>query len=724
MSVRRVSPTHGVRDRYSGSWTRGRAAVAAVPAAGWLAIAFVGSVLLRFVLSLEVHAPWIFQDEAVYSELARNLGQHGHFAIRQFPGTNGFGPLYPILLAPAWAIFSNPAHAYVAAKLINALLMSLAVVPAYVIARRLMRRRAAVVAAIFAAAIPSLAYTNTLLSENAFYPATMAAAAALVLLLERPTLLRQLAFFAFTGAAFLVRAQGVILLGAFVLAVLAAVLLDAWVDGRPSARRAANELGRYRVGLVVLVCGVGLVVAYELARGRPLSSVLGTYAGVTSMRHPLGPTLRWLLEHIGELDLYVGVIPLIAWIIVAGLGFRRRPEAPALRAFAVSSAALVLVFVVTAAVYATDVQGQRIEERYMFRVAPLLLIALVAWIDRGLPRPPVLTGAAVALGAGLVGLVQYGQLITSDVVHDAFALVPLLSLELRGTLTSQSVGVAVCFAAILAALLAVVVRPRFAWALAAVVFAYYGVIELRPIQRRILAASHDAIAAGITVRKDWVDRRVGPSTDVALLVNGGFIALPYWENQFFNRSVRSVFTLAGPFDGLPHSDVRAQPSGLILDAAGKPVRHRYVLSNYYVYPEGRALARDRGTGMTLYDTRGPLRVSGTLVGVYPDRWSGVGALWTQYACNGGTLRAHVLSDPLLFPGRQTVTAMLGQKVLGRTVIRTDRRQTVTVDLPPQRSGTCAVNFVISPTTSPAQAIGAGDMRQLGVRFLGVDYSRR
>lgn len=706
-----------------GLTARARAFARAVPIPVWLGAIVVASTLFRFLLSLQVHAPWIFQDEAVYFELARSLGQHGHFAIRQWPGTSGFGPLYPLLLSPAWAIFSSPTHSYYAAKLINAALMSLAAIPAYMIGRRLMRPSLALLAAVFAVAIPSLAYTNTLLTENAFYPASMAAAAALFLLLERPTVLRQLSFFGFVIVAFLIRAQGVILLAALALALVIMALLNAWDGRRLPLRALGRQLALYRVSFVTLVLGVGGVVVYELARGRPIRSVLGSYAGVTAMRHPVGPTLRWTLEHFGELDLYLGVIPFVAMIIVLGFGLRPGEPSVELRAFAASSLPLVVVFVGTAAVYAADPQGARIEERYMFHIAPLFLIALLAWIERGLPRPPTLTGAAAALGAGLAALVPYDQLITSDVVHDAFGLVPLLSLELRGTLTAQNVAVAVGTAAVLAAVLAVVVQPRVAWILPAVVLLYWGVIEVRPIQRRIVQASKDAIHAGITVRKDWVDRRVGPNGGVALLVNGGLTALPYWENDFFNRSLGKVYTLAGPFDSLPREDLAPVPSGVLHDTAGKPVRQRYILSNYQVVPYGQPIARDRGTGMTLYDVRGPLRIKGTLVGLFPDRWSGPVVQWTQYACDGGVLRVHLLSDPGLYHrGVQTVTAALNNTTpLAQTTVRTTRPKVFSVPLP-RHLGACQVNFVITPTAVPAQVFpGNGDPRTLGIRFLRFDY---
>ncbi len=106
--------------------------------------------------------------------------------------------------------------------------MSLTAVPVYFLARRVVPQGLALVAAVLAVAIPSMAYTSTLMTENAFYPAFALVALALVLVLERPTWRRQAVLLGLCAFAFLVRAQAV----AFLPAVLTAPLLLAWMDGR------------------------------------------------------------------------------------------------------------------------------------------------------------------------------------------------------------------------------------------------------------------------------------------------------------------------------------------------------------------------------------------------------------------------------------------------------------------------------------------------------------
>src|SRR6058998_3898288 len=62
------------------------------------------SAVLRFALAWWLPVPWIFADELVFSELAKSFAATGTFSMREVPGL-GYGPLYPILISPAYAVF-------------------------------------------------------------------------------------------------------------------------------------------------------------------------------------------------------------------------------------------------------------------------------------------------------------------------------------------------------------------------------------------------------------------------------------------------------------------------------------------------------------------------------------------------------------------------------------------------------------------------------------------
>src|SRR5215469_2430074 len=190
-----------------------RSRAVAIPAWAWLTGIVVVSVAARVVIGRRMVAPWIMVDEIVYSELAKNVAAHGEFLVRGVP-SHGYGFVYPVLIAPAWALFSSIPSAYAAAKGINAVAMSLAAIPAYYLARRVLTERLALLAAALAVLVPSMLYTGVLMTENAFYPLFLLAAYLLVLVLEAPTPLRQVALLAVCAVAFETRAQALALFAA------------------------------------------------------------------------------------------------------------------------------------------------------------------------------------------------------------------------------------------------------------------------------------------------------------------------------------------------------------------------------------------------------------------------------------------------------------------------------------------------------------------------------
>src|SRR5262245_34273821 len=133
----------------------------AVPAWVWLTAIVAVSIVVRIALARRMVAPWIMVDELVYSELAKSFAANGEFLVRDVP-SNGYGFVYPVLIAPAWRLFDAIPDAYAVAKAINAVLMSLAAIPAYLIARRLLRPPLALVTAALTVLVPAMLYTGHL----------------------------------------------------------------------------------------------------------------------------------------------------------------------------------------------------------------------------------------------------------------------------------------------------------------------------------------------------------------------------------------------------------------------------------------------------------------------------------------------------------------------------------------------------------------------------------
>ena len=370
---------------------------ARIPDAAWLTGIVVVSVLGRLWLVHKMPGPYIFVDELIYSELAKSLVDTGSFAVRGVP-VHGYSILYPALIAPAYWLFDALPNAYAAAKATNAIAMSLAAVPAWLLARRVMGRLLALLAAVIAIAVPSMAYTATIVTENLFYPVALLFVWALVLVLERPSLRRTALLGVVLVAAVATRSQALGFVAAAVLAPFLLALLR-W-DAR--VLRPFLPLVGGAVGLVVVV------LAGQLLRGGSISDLLGAYSVVGEGGYDVGQVLRFWLWHVEVVTLYVCVIPVVALVVLL---FQARRLAPALQAHLAATLAIVATSTLVVAAFASRFASDRVQDRYLFFLAPLLAIVLLAWVELGAPRPVLALGVGAVLAVGLVTAFPYHRFV-------------------------------------------------------------------------------------------------------------------------------------------------------------------------------------------------------------------------------------------------------------------------------------------------------------------------
>jgi hypothetical protein len=695
-------------------WPSSLASIRAVPAWAWVTALVVVSTLVRIAIGRRMVAPWIMVDELVYSELAKSFAETGRFAWREQP-INAYGPVYPLLLSPAYVLHEAVPAAYAAAKAMNALLMTMAAVPAYALARRVVSAPLAVLAAVLAVSVPSMLYTGTLMTENAFYPAFLLAAYLLVLVLEDPTPLRQGLLLGAVGLAYATRVQAIALLPA----IATAPLLLAWLD-----RRGWRSLVAYRVLWTALGAGTALVVAVQLARGHSLKAVLGAYEAAGGYEYSAGPILRWLLYHVAGLDLYLGVVPFAAFLLLLALG---RGLDRGLQALLAATTAVTFWLVLEVAAFASLPTVQRIEERNMFYVAPLFFAALLAWIERGAPRPRPAAALSAGAAALLPALIPYRTLIGVSAQSDTLALLPWWWLQDHVIDLSQ-VWIAALVLAVALAGAFLLVPPRLALALPALVLLLYAVTlpAIENGRHGVRMASLGALFQGITTgTRDWVDREVGRDAEVAFIWSGRSDAFTLWQNEFFNRSVGRVYELENPLGGgLPSTAVAiGRTDGLLRDPDGRPIRASYALTDEFVPLAGRVVARDRPKGMLLLKTRGALRATQVVSGLYTgDTWSGRTATYERLRCRGGSVAVDLVSDGQLFPEGQIVTARRAGRVVARTRVDPSTPAMLTVPLRRGRGGRCRIVFRVTPTAVPRGIIpGSTDVRRLGIHFERFDY---
>ena len=360
----------------------------------------------------------------------------------------------------------------------------------------------------------------------------------------------------------------------------------------------------------------------------------------------------------------------------------------------------------------------------MAYVAPLFLIALLAWIERGMPRPRRPATAAALVAAALPGALPYHSLISESAKSDTLALMPLWWLQ-ESVLSTATIPVVVVLASLALGAAFAFLTPRWALALPLAVAVWFVLATERimDFDHGFHRSSEGALFEGISTGvREWVDEAVGRDADVAFVFSGKDPTqqpLTLWENEFFNRSIGRVYDLRRPSMGeLPEHRVTQRADGVLL-ADGRPVRHRYVLTDTSVPLAGTVIARDEPKGIVLYRTDGLVRIGHRVEGVYHDTWSEPRVVYTRLRCTGGRVTAVLTGDATLFGDRpQTVRAE------GRSVtFRQDETAELTVPLRP-RDGVCRVVFDVERTAIPAVVLPRnGDGRLLGAHFLAFQYER-
>jgi hypothetical protein len=687
------------------AWSLARA----VPIWAWLAGLVVVSTGIRYAFTRQAVAPWIMVDELIYSELAKSFASSGEFLVRDH-GTGAYGYVYPILIAPAWWLFNAVPDAYAAAKGINSLVMSLAAVPAYFLARRVLGTWMSLAAAALAVAIPSMVYTATLMTENAFYPIFLVTILAFVVWLDRPTLTNSAILVGLCLVAFLTRQQAI----ALVPAILTAPF---FLDRRQAVQRYWPMFS--------LIVGGGLVILVEqVARGKSVFGILGAYQVASTSHYSVGEVTRWFLYHVSELDLSLGVLPFAALLVLAfGLRSLPRPQ----KVFVAASVAVSFWLVLEVAIFASE-QSFRVEERNMFYVAPLFLIALLVWVERGLPRGTGWATAAIIVAAALPGALPYSTLIGLPAISDTIALVPLGWLVEQG-LGLDDVGLVVVFVCAAAGLLFLFVPRRYAFVLPLIVLAYFGVSQAS-IQAKHQHESLESLFGGISsppLTRDWIDRKVGSGANVSVVWTGNTDKFTIWENEIFNRSLGTVYATGPALPGdLAETPVTVSDTSGELLAAGRPVHVSYALADTSLALKGTVIAQDVGKRMVLYRVDGPLRQIARVTGLYPDTWSGRDVTYTRFDCHGGTLTVQLQGDPNLFPAGNSVAATSGDRspaeFIVNAVVPATGTSLLRIPLRPVASR-CIVHFRVDQTAIPEVVIGGSntDTRVLGAHFNRFTY---
>lgn len=550
--------------------------------------------------------PTIFGDELEWTQISRSIAATGHAARRGEPIS--FKSLYAFLIAPLWWIHSTGA-AYAAIKYVNTVVMALAAIPTYLIARTMVARSDALVAALAALCTSALYYAGFILPEVLAYPTFVLGAWVSIRALSGGGRRWIAGAIVLDLVATQVRGELLVLPASF---ALAAIVL--WLAG-PRGQRLRGGWGRYDyLGATLLALGA-LIVLNEL-----VSAHAQQWATVTRLW--MGRFWSLGFNAASAFSIGLGLLPVVGGLASLWLPGRRRD--PVWRAFAAfTSASIVTVWTYTAvkAAFLSTNFATRVEERNLIYLGPLMIVGTVVWLRtrrRWLPG----TLGAWAFVTWLV--LYYGyQLDYPYFEAPGYGIAVLANRSWHWDQPAIRTALLVASLVLLAALLlmhAPRVPPRanriLLLVVAAVTLTWMLAGEIT--SSRGSAAASNAYAAHLPKPFDWIDRATNGAAVTFLGENistGQALGVNLLE--FWNRSVHHIWSLdgTGPPPGPTLTPDLQSRTGVLSHDPGL----RYVVATTRVNLIGPLVASR--PGLTLREiAHHPWRLHDAEYGVSDDGW--------------------------------------------------------------------------------------------------------
>jgi hypothetical protein len=317
--------------------------------------------------------------------------------------------------------------------------------------------------------------------------------------------------------------------------------------------------------LVLGAVALGLVALVPIAISGSLPSLLGQYAAAA--RGDLVPPglARLAALHVDFIAVGIGVVPAVlgaGWALATLV----RPSTKAMHAFAVIGVVVGLALLFQVASFNIRFASSTVQTRYLFPLAPLLLIGMVAWLRDPIRRWIGPLVAAAGLTA-IVPLQQYTptagpwfaapetaffRVLWGRTVQlgDLVGIERLEFADLLGVLVPVS---AVALAA------AIRFAPRRAvFAVVAGLVLVYGAAQSRYVLDTMSSEPNGPrpVRGGNMDGRDWIDR-AAPGESVALMPtplaltpvppgdSAYFSQVLWWDTELWNKTVDRVYAMPG-----------------------------------------------------------------------------------------------------------------------------------------------------------------------------------
>lgn len=518
-----------------------RGVTRALPHARTVLFLMIGaSAVIRAAVALARPTPLYYPDEYLYSALARSIANSGLPHVRgasaHFPALLG-----PYLMAPAWFIH-NTDIAYRVALSWASIWFSVAVIPAYVLARRVgLTASGGLLVSLFTLLVPDAAFTTTLLSEPFAFPVFLTAVLVAVDTITAPTRKQQ---------------------GALLVVMLVLCLLRVQFTVFPAAYLAASfAYSRFSAGTLlrqqpIVIAGLALGLLVMATAG--VSRVAGVYGGIGTLQVSATAVARWYL-----LDLFVLCVA-AGWVVVPGatagiIRFLRHGQ-PAQHAFALVAVALIVSLIAEAAFFGAN-EG-RVHERYVFYLTPLVAIPFI-WAAQSLAigRLYVAIAYLAAVAAIVLPVLSGLRSATDDESPSVLGLGTLTGGGDRGTLIW----------AIVLSVAALVTGLRIGGRVLTVAVALILIGAIGAAGSFSLLGFGTALGWRLNLSTDVPRLHAPPGT--ALITFSGTNRFLLMKTLFWNPEISRVLVLGRgkAADGYAATNVYLRPPGVFIDPMGKPI---------------------------------------------------------------------------------------------------------------------------------------------------------
>jgi len=353
-----------------------------------------------------------------------------------------------------------------------------------------------------------------------------------------------------------------------------------------------------------------------VVEGRSAQDSLGSYSVLARSYHPL-EVAKWFVYHVGDLGLYVAVIPVVVAPVMVVLWWRRA------RTGSARDAAFLALFLTqnvvgigfVAAFASTPFGLGLLYDRYLFYLVPLWLIVLVAWREEAMPRPR----PELAVG-GVLAVVTIASLPFGVVAKESwFSQFEAVATEVWGKVGAVAArlpivsarDLGILFAVTLVAAAALVPRRHSGILLGVVVAVFAANLLLSWRSAFVDPAAYGSSGRGT---RSWVDARVGRDAHVTMLLvdrgcNRAAERASTVLTDFFNRSVDAAVTIGGETRNTSTA-LRVHPNGELVFRSGRPFEVRYVVTQPGIELRGRRVATGMATHLVLWSLAdGPVRLA-------------------------------------------------------------------------------------------------------------------